>query len=485
MSNSSFTPKDIIASREKHEGSRLMSASMEKMRGNKNSGTPTSYIPITFKNVAGKQQYLSLKFVRQLITSNAKLPAKTTLDTARYLTVSYRKLKLDDLKDTEYPEDKKEGLLSSNEEFVKALDIIAEEYITCVKEDVLKHKAKGFSVGNRKITNFKQDRRKPNDDEEGDEEDGKVAMEPIYRIRLPIDQESKKVGRKMEKGHMYIVFDMRKSEAEAKLTGKPKRDVIAKVMYKGKPIDLTLSNAKHFVSFMSLTSGIINFESICLSSQGISFLCNYRALHVWRHKTMKRESIGDEERDDMAEYGYKNADGEEEDLDVNVDEPEEEEQEPESKPNGKTNGKPNGKTNSKSNSKPTGKPVGKAAAKALKVDDDEEQVLEDDAAEEPDENNMDEPEETNADSTGDQEQPKATTKPAPKNDDSNAENEDDGEDGADADDGDGDGDDGADGDADDSSSAKPAAKPTKPAAKPVAKPLAKGASLKAAPKKGK
>jgi hypothetical protein len=480
MSNSSFTPKDIIASKKKHGAdSRLLKADIVNTRKNKNPKQPTYYVPITFKNVAGKQQAINLKFVRQLISSNAKLPYGAEKDDAKFLNVSFKKLESKDLDGTEYPDDKKEGLLAANAEFIEALGIIADDYIACVKDEILKYKGEKFRLIERKLNCFRQDRRLGSAEDENQDEDGKVAIDPIYRIRLEADPETKKIGRNSDRGHQYVVFDMRKSEKEAKETGKPKRDVVARVMVKGKPVDLNINNAKHFVSFMSLTSGIIHFECICLSRSGISIKCRFRSLHVWRHKTMKQESIGEDDRNDMAEFGYKG--GDDEDLDVNVDEPEEEENDEDSRPKGKQSGK----------GKPTTKPgkSSKAISKALNTDDDGEQTLEDEPADEPDEHDVDDPDEVPV-KTPPKVANKTTAKPPAKgktaknSDDEPAEN--DGADNEAEDDGEADGDgddDGADGE-DDADGEKAEAKaPAKPPAKPAAKPPVKGASLKAAPKK--
>lgn len=470
MSSSSFTPKDIIASKKKFgDDSRLLKADIANTRKNKNPKQPTYYIPVNFKNVAGKQQPINLKFVRQLISSNAKLPHGAESSDAKFLNVSFKKLELKDLEGTEYPEDKKEGLLTSNAEFIEALSIIADEYIACVKDEINKYKGEKFRIIERKLNCFRQDRRLGSADDENQDEDGKVAIDPIYRIRLEADPETKKLGRSSDRGHQYVVFDMRKSEKEAKETGKPKRDIVARVMVKGKPVDLNISNAKHFISFMSLTSGIIHFECICLSRSGISLKCRFRSLHVWRHKTMKQESLGEEDRDDMAEYGYKG--GDDEDLDVNVDEPEEDEDDADSKP-----------SKNKSKSKPSGKSgkSNKAMSKALNTDDDDEQPFDDEPDDEPEEHDADDPDDAEEKSppkvnNKTAAKPSAKAKPAKPSKPSKENDDDDNNEPEENNDDDNDDDD----DNNEESSPKAAAKPTKAAVKPAVK----GASLKAAPKK--
>lgn len=470
MSNTSFTPKDIIASKKKHGAeSRLFKVDVTNTKKNKNPKQPTFYIPASFKNVAGKYQPLNLKYVRQLISSNAKLPHGVEANDAKFLNVSFKKLELKDLESTEYPEDKKEGLLTSNTEFIEALNIIADEYLTCVKEDILGAKSDKFRVIDRKINCFRQDRRVASADDEGVDEDGKVPMDPIYRIHLKADPETKKLGFNSDRGFQYVVFDMRKSEKEAKDTGKPKRDIVARVMVKGKPTDLNINNAKHFVSFMSLTSGNIFFECVCLSKSGVSLMCRFRNLHVWRHKTMKQEAIGDDDRDDMAAYGYRAADGEDEDLDVNVDEPEEEnadgagddDEEPRSKGKPAAKAKPTSKAVGKPAGKAAGKPANKssskAISKALDTDGDDEQPLEendvDEPTDEPEENDVDDHEESGETKTP----PKVANKTAAKSDKADDEPNDEA--------------------TDEESETQQVKAKTKP------KPPAKGGNLKAAPKK--
>lgn len=513
MSNSNFTPKDIIASKKKHGDSRLLKADIANTRKNKNPKQPTFYIPITFKNVAGKPQAINLKFVRQLISSNAKLPYGAEANEAKFLNVSFKKLAVKDLEGTEYPEEKKEGLISANEEFIEALGIIADDYLACVKEEILKYKGDKFRIIERKTNCFRQDRRVGSAEDENQDDDGKVAIDPIYRIRLEADPETKKIGRASDRGHQYVVFDMRKSEKEAKETGKPKRDIVARVMVKGKPVDLNINNAKHFVSFMSLTSGVIHFECICISRSGISIKCRFRNLHVWRHKTMKQESLGEEDRDDMAAYGYQG--GEDEDLDVNVDEPEDED---DAESGSKSKSK--GKQSSKSSGKSSGKP-GKALSKALNTDDDDEQPIDDEPADEPEENDVDDQDDA---PPAKKTPPKVANKTAPASKNTNAtkpekakpakpskaeskskseeksDNDDNGDDIGDNDGGDepaeNDGDDNDNGNDDtdtkptknDGGDDEPAEnddddEESKPATKSKGKPPTKGASLKGAPKK--
>lgn len=394
MSATYFEAKDVKTAKAKCKSEPWFKLDAAKTRKNKNKQQPTYYIPFTAKTGAGKRIPLALRFARQVIASNAKIPFGVSDEEARDVRVSFRQLTSEDFEPTDYEEPKREGLIQSNTEFVEALNLIADEYLELVEREVLTYKGDKFKLNKNKTVNcFRQTHRDAGDDEEGDEE-GKIALpHPIFRIKVPADPETKKLGFNSEKtGHIYVVFDMKKASKEAKtVDGKKKnKPVVAKIKTSKGYVDLTVNNAKHFITYMSLTGGMILFDSVCISKSGISLMCRFKELHVWRHRPLKVNAIDDDAVNDMAEYGASNDKDDDEEV---FDEPEEGNDDSDN-PKGK--GKSNAKGKPSAKGKPPSKGSKKSLSKALDNDDDEE-VPADDVPDEDDAAGGDEPEENSGD----------------------------------------------------------------------------------------
>ncbi len=357
MSTNIFNPQTLLATKEKYKSSPLL-----KLEGDVRTGGKTEkgkkkiqsyYIPFKCKNIAGKYVPLQLKFIKQVTASGARLPYNISEDDAKHVTVLYRKLTEEDLANSDYPEAKREGLLQLNDEFTKALDVIADEYLDLVKREVLpeckKKESKFKLLGSKKIHCFRQTHRDAGENDETeetktDEEESKtdddkpkIKLEnPMFRIKLKADPVSKKIGTNFNGKYTPTVYDMKKTAKESVAAGKTKK-VVAKVIVRGVPRDLTIKNVRHFVTYLSTSGGIITFESVCISSQGISLLCHFRELHIWRHKPMKQETLNTADITDMADCGMEG-----EDEDVNI-EDEDEELEKTSKTKVKDNKKNNSK----------------------------------------------------------------------------------------------------------------------------------------------
>ena len=388
MSATYFEAKDVKTAKAKCKSEPWFKLDAAKTRKNKNKQQPTYYIPFTAKTGAGKRIPLALRFARQVIASNAKIPFGVSDEEARDVRVSFRQLTSEDFEPTDYEEPKREGLMQSNTEFVEALNLIADEYLELVEREVLTYKGDKFKLNKNKTVNcFRQTHRDAGDDEEGDEE-GKIALpHPIFRIKVPADPETKKLGFNSEKtGHIYVVFDMKKASKEAKtVDGKKKnKPVVAEIKTSKGYVDLTVNNAKHFITYMSLTGGMILFDSVCISKSGISLMCRFKELHVWRHRPLKVNAIDDDAVNDMAEYGASNDKDDEEVFD-----------EPEEGNGDSDNPKGKGKSNAKG--KPPAKGSKKSLSKALDNNDDDEEVPADDVPDEDDAAGGDEPEENSGD----------------------------------------------------------------------------------------
>lgn len=397
MSSNFFTVKEFLAAKEKYANDGgVIKANIDAVKVIKKA-QQTYYIPIKGRNIAGKQIPLNIKFTKQVLCSSAKIASGVEQKDAKDVRISFRAITKDDLAKTDYKEQQYDELVESNNEFVKVLDIIADEYLAIVNNDVLSYKGEKIAkkdLKNKEIYCFRQSHRDKSDNSEQTDDTGKVPLEnPIFRIRINANPTNKKLGFYSEKtGHIYTVYDTKKSmhdaaikskETNKKVTPKP---VVAKIKSPdGKFQDLTVYNAKHFITYMSLTGGTIQFESICISKSGISLLCKFRDLYVWHHKPMKISTLND---DDMDAYARIGTGADDVDVVMDLEEPEETEE---------TDDKPKKSFDRKSNN-------AKSIARAMENDDGEVDLNDEPTerdTEEPDERDTEEPIENPADEVPD------------------------------------------------------------------------------------
>ena len=315
MSNSTMlTPADVIALREKYPLGSWFTIDVNKARESTNN--PCTFIPFTCLNKSGTPTRLSLKINKQIVAMNAKPPSKKkddkksdkNNDDAKEVFVGFKKFTENDLSKTIYPEEKLESILESNDELVKALDIIADEYEFHAK--ALANATKGkIKVKNKTINSFRQDKRKASKEEKAEDqhradeekmldEDDKIKLPvALFRFKLKADPVTKKIGRVTKNGFEYTVFDIRQS---TKANGYKR--VPAKVNYKGKPTDLNVINVKHFITIFSLIGGIIDFESVIVSSQGVSMGQQFRECMVSPHPPVEKEKLKEDDIQDMADF---------------------------------------------------------------------------------------------------------------------------------------------------------------------------------------
>jgi len=327
-----FSPADIIALN-KQCNDKLLSLDFNNIRKSKNKKANVSYIPILCKNQNGKPTRVAIKINKQLIGASAK-PSVNTEDEEsnknesdektpiKHINILFRKLTREDLEVTDYKEDSKETLLKNNAELIQCLDILANAYEHVV-DDLIATRAKEFSIGKgaRTVFSFRQQYRKATDEEKAEDsrrpeneqlitEEGIKLKDPLYRIRVPVDTTSGKVGYKTEKGFNHVVFDLNKcTEANG---WKP---VVAKLKKDGKFVDLTAETAKHFITNLSLVGGVFELDCVCVSKFGISVFCRFRDLHVLRHKPLERTTLTDEDFADMASERTRESE------DVDIEEP--------------------------------------------------------------------------------------------------------------------------------------------------------------------
>ena len=359
----------------------LFEVDIDNTRPNQNKDFPTWYIPFNFINKYGKKSSLNLKVMRQVISSNAKVPSGQG-DAAKNAQITFRSVDESDMEKTDHDHKNWKDLLHANNQLIEALNIIANAYDEIAKRDIIPYEEDKFSLGNNKnVSSFRQVERKATKEEIAEDmalpkEERTVAKTKkvklpyaLFRVKLTADPVSKKLGRyqKNSKTGMgeYVrnVFDTRKCEVDARGNKKP---VIAKLKNGDEYIDLTVTNSKHFITYMSIVGGVLTVDNLVVSKQGISLALRFRELHVIPHRRIVAENINTTDLNEMnSVYDGAYAD----DIDIStVDEPE---QKPEPKKD----------KFKKEVKKPDAKPVNDRSTKISSPKDEEEVVLD-----EPEEN---------------------------------------------------------------------------------------------------
>lgn len=322
MSKRFATPAEIIEVKSKYPDENILSVDLDNINTSKDGNT--YYLPVLCKRLVGRATRVGMKLVKQIIASSGKIGSGVDEAKATDVRIAFRRLDKETLEATDYPVELHDTLIKISHELCDAYDILCDEYLDLVNTVILPYDGTKFRLGKAKtIFNVKQTMRDATNEEI--KEDKKLPKDErkvinkqlplpfaIYRAKVPANiNNGQKLGRYTKDGHQYIVFDARRA---TKANGYKKS--VAKVRVKGQPTDLTTSNAKHFITYMSLIGGVLNFECICLSSFGISFITKFRDLHVWPHKPMTTITL---DEDDMASMALMGASGY--DSDVDVDEP--------------------------------------------------------------------------------------------------------------------------------------------------------------------
>jgi len=310
MSVRGLTPADVIAIKAKYPDEQLMKIDITRVNKVEKRGNTTYYIPITFMNLDGRFNTLFFNFKKQLLGSNPKLPYGKEEDEATSLTISYRNINEEMLKKTSYKGKDYEALIKSNKEFLRALDIIVEEFNKTVQNDIYTNSSRfKLTSKTKEIRNFRQTHRLAKDDEQADD-DGKIPLDSaIYRFKLDADPETKEIGIKRKDKFIHNVYDLRKSAEK-------NEKVPATILVNGKPTNLNVTNAKTFITYMSSTEGSLKFDTICVSSMGISMPVKFNVLYVLHHKSIMGEFLDEQSRLDALEL---NDDVEE--VSITIDEP--------------------------------------------------------------------------------------------------------------------------------------------------------------------
>ena len=384
MTSYELTADEVLLVVKKYPDKPLFIPDYENVRDVRSKGKSknvTYYIGVKVLRRDGKYTDFNFGFENDIITSNAKLPYDTEPEDAKYITVSMRRITMEDLEVTKYKEDKKKVILERNEKVCKVLGLLHKAWLKVsetINEEADDHSDK-FELTKTDIFSYAQTMRNASKEERADRKshptmekvNGKWKIplaEPIYRFRVQCVKGDKLGWYHKERGHQFVVFDLRKSTA--------KKPAVAKLKKGGKYVHLTAGNAHHFIRYMSLITGTWNVDSCCASSQGQSCMNKFRKLFVWPHPKIKRDLIKAEEIDAAKDLGVEFNSDDEVDLDEVSDSDEEE------------------KKKRKGKGKKSGKKIKTREADSDEdLDDDEEAYDEDDVDDEPEENSADSDEE--------------------------------------------------------------------------------------------
>ena len=300
-----ITLDDVIASAEKYGEDKILIPDIKKVRDlrtiNPKSIYDTTYIPLLFKNINGKELKFKIKFSEQIIASSAKLPHGSDDETTpKHLNLSFMKMDIDEIKGGDYVPKKRETEEEQEEEnikmqnkiekyhknslkLLKVLDIIDKSYLSVCNELKKNMKTYKFKIQkDRKMNDIpifriKQDVRY-NKETETDE----PLQNPIYRLKIPVCKKDGRLGIWSNYNNEFksIVFDTRKMTKKNNY-----QQVPAKVKIGGKMRDLDVHNAGSFITYKSLIGGHITFECIVASKFGLSLNNSFYDLYVHKHKT--------------------------------------------------------------------------------------------------------------------------------------------------------------------------------------------------------
>ena len=331
MSTSYLTPREIIDVHNKWPDTCMLKMNYDKLRSNeakegKNGATYWIQYLIRRSTDTWTQVYIKAKSI--ILCSSVKVPQKKTIDDTNKLSIIFNKLTKEHMEKTDYSVDVYDKLLESHNEFCDAMYIFHKHLMMLyetVQADSDKPKAP-FKIHKNDKASFCQEYRIATDADRINNNitcvkigtAWKVKLDiPIFRISLPVDMLTRKIGKKWDdKPISPIVFDARKSKKSNNFANYP-----ATIISKGKIQELTASNSKHFITYMSLGSFKIHFAGVCSSPQGLSSSPEFHKLSLWPHKPMIQKDFDEDDYTEMSAFG---ASGYDENIDIDaIDEPDE------------------------------------------------------------------------------------------------------------------------------------------------------------------
>lgn len=352
MSTSQLSPSEIIAVDKKWPDDCMFKMNYEKARNNekKDPQGTTFWMPFSVRRITDERSPPYLKAKNVILCSSAKVPQKKTIENADKLNIVFYHLSKKDLENTDYKPAMYDKILKSHNEFCDALFIMHKHLMKLydqVAEDADADDAVFRIHDINKVSSFCQEYRNATTEDRKNKNltcekvDGKWKVKldkPIFRLSVPVDKESRKLGKKWsDKPFKHVVFDARKSTKANNHANVP-----AAIKSDGKLKELTAKTAKHFLTYMSLSTLKVNFTGVCSSTQGRSCPTEFHTLSVWPHKPMIQKDLDEEDYDDMAAMGTS-----EYDDNVDVDELDEPDDEDSKSQNSTDNDRKGNKNNTK------------------------------------------------------------------------------------------------------------------------------------------
>jgi len=319
--STTFTPAEIINAAATPNWMRLNENRVNTVgaNGKKKTSRSATYIGVDVC-IGGKWCPLNVKFERQVLMSKAKNPpALEDGEKPKWMQVTFRKLNTEDLNTTEYDKANYQKLIEMNNEFIECLDLIANEYERLCRDEILSETNEKFALPGNKtdINSFRQTSRK-----ESERSNKRVKLDdPLYRVRLRVDAHTQRLARtpsaKSNSTELIdYIFDAKKLDAQKKQLRASNPNAVvptklpARIVSGNRSEELTTENAGQFISMYSLVSGVVRFESVNLHSQGISMPPVVQELYIWRHPTVNRAAINEEELESMGSFGTQGNDEE-------------------------------------------------------------------------------------------------------------------------------------------------------------------------------
>lgn len=308
----SITLDDVLASAEANAGN-VLRWDPDKVRDlktlNQRSGVKAKFdvtwVNLSFITAAGKLVFpCRLKIENQIIGSGAKAPQSKDdgSDDVAYFSIQFRSLTRADIECGDYVPRVMETeaaqaaenariaknidmYLANNAKMIQALDILNNSFRTVSTEIVEAEKRKElkFTVQKDRKKNdvpvfpIKQSMRY----DENERQDVPL-QNPIFRIKLAVCAKDGRIGRWSSYNNRFehTVFDARKMTKKNGYANVPAYVKVGKTKN-----DLNSKNVAGYITYKSLISGSINFESATISKTGISFGCKFWEIYIVRHKS--------------------------------------------------------------------------------------------------------------------------------------------------------------------------------------------------------
>lgn len=247
-----ITADEIISSKKKYDTILKID---EKAKVKKYESFGVYYIAILFKRLDGTYSKLKFSFTNQILGSGAK--EGFNKKDFKYFTVAFRKFTLEEIKQNSLISPTKvDDYYSNSEKNVLAMRIINNEFKKLVETQILNKKkinGKKIKITNNKIIEFEQNTFFNKDTEEYSE-----LENPLYRIKLYVNNETGEVTN--YKGNPYV-YSLRTASRLNNYIPEPAKK-------NGKL--LNRDTAPDIITFGSLSVGTLNFNNIVISKQGIS-----------------------------------------------------------------------------------------------------------------------------------------------------------------------------------------------------------------------